>query len=321
MSTLPYLDGVTVRAALPWNVAIEGIEAALRGPVDPESDGPRLFAPTPHGEFLLMPATAGNAMGVKLLTVSPGNPERGLEKIQGVYVLFDADTSAPICVMDGIEVTAVRTPAITLAGLRALAAAAPAGEEVPAEPRVLVYGAGIQASNHIRAARWAWPAASFALIGRREARIRAAIDALAADGIRVEDATARSGDALREADVVITTTSSREPIFDGALVRDGAIVGAIGQHGLDAREVDATLVHRSDVVLESRAGMFREGGNIIPARSVEEWRELQPATLRDAVRGEFTRTPGKPALYTGVGMSWEDLVLANIVFREHEARA
>jgi ornithine cyclodeaminase len=108
--------------------------------------------------------------------------------------------------------------------------------------------------------------------------------------------------------------SSTTPLFEGGWVRPGAIVASVGQHGLDAREVDAELVLRSDVVLESRTGMFREGGNIIPARSLEEWQERQPANLREAVRGEFTRAPGNPALYTGVGMSWEDLVLAGIVY-------
>ena len=92
-------------------------------------------------------------------------------------------------------------------------------------------------------------------------------------------------------------------------------MAAVGQHGLDAREVDAELVVRSDVMLESRSGMLREGGDIIPARSAKEWEEIHPSNLQDAVRGNFTRTPGKPALFAGVGMSWEDLVLASIVYK------
>jgi len=315
MSSIPYVSGPDVREALPWDVAIEGVEAALRGGVDPEADGPRIFAPTPNGEFLIMPATAPEVMGVKVLTVSPDNPARGLEKIQGLYLLYDADTSAPVCVMDGIEVTAVRTPAVTLIGLRALAAAAPAGEELPEAPTVLVFGVGIQGINHIRAAKWVWPDARFQVVGRRPERVQAAIEALAAERIEVADASDDVDASVRAADVIITVTSSSTPVFDGSLVRGGALVASVGQHGLDAREVDAELVQRSDVMLESRTGMFREGGNIIPARSLQEWQQLQPSNIRDAVRGEFTRTAGNPALYTGVGMSWEDLVLASIVFR------
>jgi len=315
MSPLPYLDRDTVRAALPWGTAITAIEDALRADVDPEADGPRLFAENPTGEFLIMPASARHAMGVKVLTLAPDNPARGLEKIQGTYLLFDADTSAPVCVMDGTAITSIRTPAVTLTGLRALAAAAPAGHELPQDPHVVVFGAGVQGINHIRAARWAWPDARFTVVGRRRTRVDALISELSDEGITVADGTANPEAAAREADVIITATTSSTPVVKGAWVRPDALVATIGQHGLDAREVDAELVLRSDVLLESRGGMFREGGAIIPARSVDEWRELRPANLRDGVRGEFTRTPGKPALYAGVGMAWEDLVLAQVVHR------
>lgn len=315
MRFLPYIDDESVRAALPWETAVEGIEAALRGGVDPENDGPRLFAPNPGGEFLIMPTSAPEVMGVKVMTISPANPDRGLEKIQGIYLLFDTDTGAPICVMDGKEVTSVRTPAVTVAGLRSLASAAPEGDELPESPEVLVFGVGVQGVNHVRAAKWAWPEARFRMVGRRPERIRAAIDSLAAEGIEVADATGDIESAVRSADVIITVTTTAEPLFPGEWVHGGAIVAAVGQHGLDAREVDAELVLRSDVVLESRCGMFREGGTIIPARSVEEWTEIHPVNIREAVRGEFLRTPGRPSLFTGVGMSWEDLVLADVVFR------
>ena len=106
----------------------------------------------------------------------------------------------------------------------------------------------------------------------------------------------------------------RTPLFDGGLVAPGAVVAAVGQHGLDAREVDAGLVLRSDVVVEGRASALREAGDLIPARSAEEWEGIRPANLRDLVNGEFKRSPGKPCLYAGVGMAWEDLVTAAVVY-------
>ena len=320
MTTLPYVDAATVRQSLPWKTAIEGIELALRNDVDPEADGPRLFAPNPNGEFLIMPASSKKMMGVKVLTISPQNPNQGLEKIQGTYLLFDADTSAPKCVIDGTEITSIRTPAVTLTGLRALAANAPEGDELPDAPKVLVFGAGTQGINHIRAAKWAWPNAQFTIIGRSRARIQSTLSTLQAEGVNATNATADIETAVRNADIIITVTTSSKPLFDGNWVRGGALVASVGQHGLDAREIDANLVLRSDIVLESRGGMLREGGNIIPARSKEEWEILHPANIQDAVLGRFTRKKGKPALFTGVGMSWEDLVLANAVFYETQLR-
>lgn len=307
--TLPYFDAAAVRAAAPWTTAIAALERALRDGVDPEQDSPRIFSPAPGGEFLLMPAIGQHYSGVKALTVAPGNPARGLEKIQGIYLLLDSDTLTPLAVMDGNELTAIRTPATTLLAVKHILAAAPDGE--PELPRVLVFGAGIQALNHLRAAGAVLPAASFGVVGQRPERVQVLVEQLASEGIEVRPASAAE---VSSADLVLCTTSSRTPLFDGGLVAPGAVVAAVGQHGLDAREVDASLVLRSDVVVEGRASAWREAGDLVPARSVEEWRAIRPANLRELVNGELERTQGRPCLYAGVGMAWEDLVTAALVY-------
>ena len=289
--------------------AVQALERALRDGVNPEEDSPRLFSPAPGGEFLLMPASGRRYSGIKALTVAPGNPARGLEKIQGVYVLFESETLAPVALMDGTELTAIRTPATTLLAVKHILAAAPGG--APTAPRVVVFGAGVQALNHVRAAHAVLPGASLAVVGRRPERVQSMITKLAAEGIRVDPAGVTD---VPDADVVLCTTSSRTPLFDGGLVAPGAVVAAVGQHGLGAREVDAGLVLRSDVVVEGRASALREAGDLIPARSAEEWEGIRPANLRDLVSGELKRSPGKPCLYAGVGMAWEDLVTAAVVY-------
>ncbi|UNX55095.1 ornithine cyclodeaminase family protein [Georgenia sp. TF02-10] len=307
---LPFVPAATMRAALPLGRAVAVIEEALRGDVDPERDSPRLFSPAPGGEFLIMPGAHRRYAGVKVATVAPRNPARGLAKIQAVYLLFDADTLAPLAAMDGTELTALRTPATTLAAVKNIAAAP--GSGTPKDPYVLVLGAGVQALNHVRAARAVFPRARFAVVGKRPARVDALVAALAAEGIEVA-----RGDLARDvpaADVIVCVTSSPAPLFDGALPADHAIVAAVGQHGLDAREVDATLVHRADVVVEGRESSWREAGDLVPARSVAEWRTIAPPNLKDLIQGRFTRTPGRPTLYTGVGMAWEDIVVAAAVY-------
>lgn len=307
---LPYFDAQALRAAAPWPAAIAALERALADGIDPESDNPRLFSPAPNGEFLLMPAQGKSYSGVKALTVAPGNPARGLEKIQGIYLLIDSDTLAPLATMDGTELTAIRTPATTLMAVRHILAAAPDGETVT-EPQVLVFGAGTQALNHVRAAHAVLPGARFTVVGRRPGRVQDLIGTLATEGIKVR---AGSTADVPGADVILCTTSSSTPLFDGGLVADGAVVAAVGQHGLEAREVDATLVHRSDVVVEGRASAWREAGDLIPARSVQEWVNLGPVNLRELVSGRLERVPGRPCLYAGVGMAWEDLVTAAVVY-------
>jgi ornithine cyclodeaminase len=75
-------------------------------------------------------------------------------------------------------------------------------------------------------------------------------------------------------------------------------------------------VLRSDVVVEGRASAWRESGDLIPARSVEEWQRIEPPNLRDLVLGKLVRRPGTCCLFTGVGMAWEDLVTAAVVYEE-----
>lgn len=313
--SLPYFDSTAVRAATPWTTAIAALEHALLNGVDPEDDSPRLFSPVPNGEFLLMPASGQRYSGIKALTVAPANPVRGLEKIQGVYILFDSDTLAPLATMDGNELTAIRTPATTLLAVKHILASAPDGarrsHESTERKHVLVFGAGVQALNHLRAAHAVLPEASFAVVGRRPERVTALIGQLATEGIEVRPGSQAE---VPDADVVICATSSRTPLFDGGLVAPGAVVAAVGQHGLDAREVDAALVLRSDVAVEGRASALREAGDLIPARSAEEWEAIRPANLRDLVKGEFERSPGRPCLYAGVGMAWEDLATAAVVY-------
>ena len=311
--TLPYFDATEVRAALPFNRAIAALESALRTDTDPEIDGPRLFAPAPDGEFLLMPAVGESYSGLKVATIAPLNPAKGEEKIQGVYLLFTSSNLSPIAAMDGAELTAIRTPAATLTAVKNIAQA-PGDTEFTTTPKVLVFGAGIQALNHIRAAKAVFPQGTFSVVGKRPERIAALIQQLGAEGITV---THGSHDDIEQADVILCVTSSPTPLFDGSLPKNNAIIASVGQHGLDAREVDATLVTRSEIVVEGRASSWRESGDLIPARSVEEWKEINPPNLKDLVDGKFKRPSNKPTLYTGVGMAWEDLVSAVVVYEDH----
>ena len=104
MTTLPYLDASAVSALRPRD-AVEALLTALRDGLDPTQGTPRTFVPLTHGEYIVMPAENGADTGVKIVTVAPGNRERGLPRIQGIYVLFDARTLAPRALLDGIELT------------------------------------------------------------------------------------------------------------------------------------------------------------------------------------------------------------------------
>ena len=110
---LTYLSAGEIEELISPADAVAAIERALGTSVDPELDAPRLFSPLDAGEFLLMPASSPDAVGLKIVTIAPGNPAAGLPKIQALYVLYDASTLSPRVLLDGSSLTLIRTPATT----------------------------------------------------------------------------------------------------------------------------------------------------------------------------------------------------------------
>jgi ornithine cyclodeaminase len=121
VSTHLVLDADAVRAACSPVDAVDAITAALASGLDPAADLPRQAVPLRAGQFLLMPsegAPSGAHVGIKVATVAPGNPARGLPRIQASYLLFDADTLSLVAVLDGTALTTLRTPAVSVAAVR-----------------------------------------------------------------------------------------------------------------------------------------------------------------------------------------------------------
>ena len=312
--TLPFLTGRDLSALMPPAAAVAALEHELGLGLDPERDPPRLFSPLGAGEFLLMPAESSRYAGIKVVTVAPANPARGEPKIQGTYLLFDAATLTPLAAMEGAELTLIRTPAVTAMAVKHMLHAGGRASI----GRLLVLGTSLQADRHLQALTDILDVAEVVIVGRRPEAAEQLAGKWAARSI-----PARPGNHadIPGADVVVCATSSATPVFDGSFVAADGIVAAIGAHGLQAREIDQDLARRCDVVVEGRASAFREAGDLIPARSAGEWQHHNVTNLAELVAGQFRRRPGVPALYTGVGMSWEDLVVASHAFERLGASA
>jgi ornithine cyclodeaminase len=269
---LPYLSAGDVAAALTYAEAADALEAALRAGLDPEADPPRGTLPVGAGELLVMPSAPGGAgataAAVKLVTVG-GEP-----RIQGVCVVFDPETLAPAAVLDGIALTTLRTAAVSALAVRRLVA--------PGARRLLVYGRGPQGRAHAEAI------------------------AQVVDSIDHVDVVGRGTDVdVAGYDVIACCTTAREPLFDGGRVADHATVVAIGSHEPDARELDAALMRRATVVVESRASALREAGDVIGAALGAD----DLVTLAD----DHAPEPARPRVFKSTGMAWEDAVVAAAV--------
>lgn len=279
--------------------AIDALEVAFRqmsggGP-------PRSHVAVPGGDLLLMPAHGPAGVGVKLVTVAPGNAARGLPLVQGVYVLFAADTLAPVALIDGAALTGLRTAAVSGLATRHLARADAA--------RLVVFGAGTQARTHLAAMRAVRPVTQVVVVSRTPASAEALVEELRADGV---DARVGTPAAVRSADLVCTCTTSTTPLFAGGLLPDGAHVNAVGAYKADARELDATTMRRGRVVIEQRDAAFEEAGDLLLAIAEGAMtRDDVAADLAEIAAGVSVRDSDVDiTVFKSVGLALEDLAVA-----------
>lgn len=293
----PYIDAEAIARLVPMSAAIEAVEAVLKAGLDPEAEAPRGVVGVPGGQLLLMPSSTASYTGVKIATVTPGNAARELPRIQGVYLLLDGETHTPLALLDGIALTSLRTPAVSGAAIRHLAA--------PDTRRLLVFGTGPQAWGHVEAVRAVRPTLEHVdVVARNPERVAAFVDRCRGAGLPAAPATPAD---VATADVVCCCTTAREPLFDSTLLPPHATVAAVGSHEPDAREVDEGLLERGLVVAESHEVALRECGDIVLAIGADAFDAGRLHTLDALVRGDVTVPQDRPRLFKSAGMAWEDL--------------
>jgi ornithine cyclodeaminase/alanine dehydrogenase-like protein (mu-crystallin family) len=299
-----WIDAETVTELLPMRGAIDTLEAALAGGLDPSADPPRHAVDTKNGQMLLMPTQISGWAGVKIVSVAPGNAERGLPRIQGIYVLMDAETLSPVALLDGSAITSLRTPAMSAVAVRHLAAGGAS--------RLVVFGTGPQARGHVEALRAVRPVTEVVVVGRDPTRAQSFVDRLAGTGVLGSVGTP---DAVADADLVVCATTSGEPLFEGRLIADHACVVAVGSHQPERRELDATLLGRASVVVEDVSTALREAGDVIRAIAQGALAAESLLAIDGIVIGRTRVDPTLPRVYKSVGMAWQDLVVAAELYR------
>ncbi|MGP3534777.1 ornithine cyclodeaminase family protein [Microbacterium sp. RD1] len=307
LADLVLLDEEQVFAAVPWRAAVDALRAALLAGLDPAAQPARTAAPVRRGELLFMPAEHGKTTGAKLLSVAPHNAGLSRPRIQGIYLLMDAETLTPRALLDGTALTTLRTPALAAVAVDALA---------PADAhRLVVFGSGPQAEGAVHAFRAVRPIDSIRIVSRRRESADALVRRLAAQGIAADAGEASD---VAGADLIAAATSSVVPVLDGTLIPEHAVVTAVGSHHPDARELDAALLARAAVVVEDAGTALREAGDVVMAIAEGALRAEHLVTIGEVVRdrahpARADRRRG-PAVFKSVGQGWQDLVLARAAY-------
>ena len=282
-----------VRSLLTMAECIEAMDEVLRSLARGELHQPLRPVTRPEGAdslMGLMPAYRGGerpAWSLKEIVIAPGNPARGLDAHQGAVLLHDGETGELRALLNASAITEIRTAAVSAVATRALAR--------PDSRVVAILGGGVQARSHDEAMRAVLPEAEIRTWTRR-------------DGGTPED-------VLREADVVCTCTSAREPILRRDWLAPGAHVNAVGSSVPSARELDEATVAAATLVVDRRESALNEAGDLLLAGFGEE---RIAAELGEVLIGSH---PGRTdaaelTVFKSLGLGVEDLAAAELVVRK-----
>lgn len=310
-----FVDASGVRRLLAMEVCVPLMREALcalsrRDVVLPLRSLVRL--PDGSGLLGLMPGYLGEpqSFGLKVVTVMPGNHGTPYDSHQGVVMLFGVEHGEPLAILDASSITAIRTAAASAAATDALARR-DAGD-------LALIGSGAQARTHLSAMRAVRPLRRVRVWSRsRENAERFAREEEGAAGVAIEVA-AGADEAVRGADLVCTTTASKEPVLRGEWLTPGAHVNAVGSCFPTTRELDTGAVRRSRFFTDCRESCLKEAGDfLIPLGEGAFAASHLLGEIGDVFLG---RVPGRVSpsnitVYESLGIAVEDLAAAHAIHR------
>lgn len=308
------LDADQIRTATPWAELIDAIADIVANDAVASPDRQVFSIQQPDKEpasLLLMPAwTTREAIGVKAVTYFPSNAA-ALPAIHAAYLLFNANTGQLTAILDGDELTARRTAAVSALAAKSLARAD--------STRLLVVGTGQLAPNMARAHATVLPLQQIQIWGRNPNTAKAVAQQLAAQGLPATPATGLD-EAIRRADIITCATSATKPIVHGELLAPGTHLDLVGSFRPDMRETDDTAIARSTLFADTITGAIQSGDLAQPLANNTITQTEITADLRSLVSGAHCgrRSPEEITVFKSAGFAAADLAAALLAARSHQ---
>lgn len=302
-----FIDAAEVRARLDHRTCIGLMREAmialsegrsrqlLRGIID--LDGGDMFG--------VMPGALDDAgFGAKIISIFPAAAAHGSSH-QGVTILFDRKSGAPVCVIDASEVTAIRTAAASAAATDALAR--------PGASRLAIMGTGEQAWHHVAAIRHIRPLDEIRIWGRAPEKARQLAYRISDNFGLAAQVAASVAEAANGADIICTLTGAAEPFLFDAQVADGTHINVVGSSRAGPSEIDEALVERARFVPDHREGVIAQGAEYLRARDAGLIAEAHVLAeighvFSKAAPGRLT--PSDVTIYKSLGSIVQDLACA-----------
>ena len=272
-----------------------------------------ILAPEHQGWFGTMPAylKRSGAMGLKSVTVYRQNPGKGLPATLGLTLLLDPTTGVPLSVMEAGLLTGVRTAAASGVATE-LMAKKDAGE-------LALLGAGAQGRHHLTAMVTVRPIRRVRIYDAMPENAERFWQEMQPTTSATIEVAGSPEEAIRGADVIALTSTSRTPIVEYAWLKPGAHINGIGSHTPETREIAGEVIARARVVVDSRDAALKEAGDLLMpiADGLVTAGQVSDELGEVVVGSKPGRTaPDQITIYKAVGIAVEDMAVANFVYRK-----
>lgn len=295
-AAMRYFDANEVRQRLAWDALISSMTEALIAYSTGKAIQPlRTILTIERDEryFGVMPAALGDVMGVKAVSFYPANDGTSIPTHNASILLFDTSTGEPIAAMDGTVITEMRTAAVSAAVTKHLMAR---------DARVLaILGSGVQARAHLQALSSFHRFAEVRVWSRTPEHLRAFAARYGATASRDPES------AVREADVVVVATNATQPVLEGAWLKPGAHVNAVGANRPTWRELDNDAM-RNALIVDARASALAESGDVLLSKAPIY---AEAGELFNGAAAPIS--PGTTTVFKSLGLAVEDLAAAKLV--------
>lgn len=315
--SLLILNHSEVEQLLPMNECINVMEEAFTALARDEFHQPlRTITKPPDvkGVMALMPtfrAGENPLFGLKAICVFPGNAEIGKDAHQGGVILFDGTNGQPLAMVNASAITAIRTAAVSGLATRLLARAE-AGD-------LAIIGAGVQARTHLTAISCVRKLQRIRISARRLASAKQFAEEMQGQSPCPIEAVESNEAAVRGADMIVTVTTTREPVVNREWISTGAHLNAVGTFSFNAREIDTATMKAASLFVDRRESAFNEAGDyLMAAKEGAIGPDHIRAELAEVVVGKHPgrTSPEEITVFKSLGLAMEDLAAAAYCFRK-----
>ena len=272
-----------------------------------------MWLPDKAGLIGMMPAYLGDTevMGLKAISVFPGNHTTDFDSHQGTVMLFETKNGRLLALMDASKITAIRTAAVSGVATRLLA------REDASDLAIL--GSGVQAGTHLEAMRIARKITGVRVWSQHFDHAQKFADQASAGHSIPISAFGTVQEAVDGADIICTVTSATEPVLQGDWISPGTHINAVGSSVAFARELDTAAVVKSKLFVDRKESTLNEAGDFLFPKNegaIDEGhiRAEIGDILLDKISGR--ESSDEITLFKSLGLAAEDVASAHYIYQK-----